>query len=171
MTPILTTARLLLREATADDAGFFLELLNQPGWLQYIGDRNIHSETAARDYVQERLVSQYRTYGFGLWVMILLDSRIPVGICGLVKRDFMDDPDLGYALLDRYQGQGLVREASLGVLAHAFGHLGLPRLAALTDQRNMRSQQVLNNLGFTNQGILRQDDGGESVYYLLEASA
>src|SRR6187549_3768173 len=99
---VLETDRLSLREFVLDDAAFLLSLLNSPGWLKFIGDRGVHTIEDARKYIAERLVSSYRTFGFGFYVVTPKDEDIPIGMCGLVKRDTLEDVDIGFAFLPEY---------------------------------------------------------------------
>src|SRR5690349_10812658 len=113
---ILETQRLTLREFELDDAAFLLTLLNSPGWLKYIGDRNVRSIEDAEKYINDRLMSSYRTFGFGFYVVTAKDSEIPMGMCGLVKRDTLEDVDIGFAFLPEYFGKGYALESASAVL-------------------------------------------------------
>ena len=145
--PPLNTQRLRLRRPATQDAGFVLELLNSPGWQAYIGDRGVRDEPAARAYVSEVLLPPFAQHGFGLWVSELRDSAEPVGLSGLVRREDLDHPDLGFALLPAWEGQGLAREASEAVCAWAAG-AGIPTLLAITTPDNEPSRRLLERLGF-----------------------
>ena len=117
---ILRTERLVLRHLTEDDAAFVLELLNERGFIDNIGDRNVRDLEGARRYVSEGPGASYRTNGYGLWLTVLRATGEPVGICGLVKRDGLEDADIGYAFLERYWGQGYAREAAQASLDWAW---------------------------------------------------
>ncbi len=143
-----TTERLVLRELTLDDAAFALELLNEPGWLRYIGDRGLRTVDDARAYLEGGPVSLYAKLGFGFWRVDRSEDGAPVGICGLIKRDWLDDVDLGYALLERFERRGYAREAAAGTIANARDVLKLPRLAAIVNDDNARSIALLESLGF-----------------------
>src|SRR5262245_60681819 len=93
---VFETERLTLRWFSPDDAGFVYELLNQPAWKHYIGDRGIDSLDAARNYIETVLLTSYRDHGFGLYAMELKANATPVGMCGLIKRDALDDVDIGF---------------------------------------------------------------------------
>ena len=99
MEAILQTERLLLREFTEDDAAFIVELLNSPGWIQYIGDRNIKTEEQAREYLNNGPLKSYRQNGFGLYMVEKKDDHTPIGMCGIIKRDTLNNPDIGFAFL------------------------------------------------------------------------
>ena len=151
---VLETERLVLRLVTEADAPFLLELLNSPGFLENIGDRGVRDEAQARTYVTERVLASYRDHGFGMWLTEQkLDSK-PVGLAGLVRREGLDVPDVGYAFIQRVWGQGYAQEAAAAVLAHAQGPLGIPKLAAITSPENFASMAVLRKIGFTFQGMI-----------------
>jgi [ribosomal protein S5]-alanine N-acetyltransferase len=141
------TQRLKLRRLQATDADFLLELLNQRSWIEFIGDRGVRTSAQACIYLTERVDAQFERYGFGMWGVELRDEPRLIGLVGLVKRDFLPDPDLGFALLDRYAGQGFAFEASGAVLSVA-RERGLTRLLAITQPDNERSIALLLRLGF-----------------------
>lgn len=155
MATVLETERLLLRDVEASDAPFVLALLNSPGFLENIGDRGVRTEDEARDYIQERVVGSYRAHGFGMWLTVQKQDQSPVGLAGLVKRDGLDVPDVGYAFIPRVWGQGYAGEAAGAVLAHAQGTLRIPRLAAITTPENFASMAVLRKIGFIYQGVIQ----------------
>jgi RimJ/RimL family protein N-acetyltransferase len=144
---VLETERLSLRWLAVDDACFVHELMNDPGWIRFIGDRGIGSVDDARRYIDERILAQCVRLGYGLNRVALLQSDTPVGICGLVKRDWLDDADLGYAFLPRFRGLGCATEAAAAVLTHARDVLGLPRVAAIVSPDNRDSIRVLERVG------------------------
>src|SRR5437762_1683859 len=117
--PLLQTDRLRLRELDERDAGFMLELLNEPGWLRFIGDRGIRTEEAAREYLRNGPMTMYRERGFGLWCVEVKPVGTPVGVCGLIKRDTLDDIDIGFAFLARHEGCGYGAESARAVMTHA----------------------------------------------------
>jgi RimJ/RimL family protein N-acetyltransferase len=152
---VLETGRLILREVEAGDAAFILELLNSPGFLENIGDRGVRTLEEAAAYIEERVLGSYRTHGFGMWVTVQRLDSTPVGLAGLVKRDGLDVPDVGYAFIQRVWGQGYAQEAAAAVLAHAQGPLGIPKLAAITTLENFASMAVLRKIGFTYRGVIQ----------------
>jgi len=145
--PILETERLRLRPFRESDAPMILELLNDPGWLRFIGDRKVRSLDDARGYLR-KLHETYERHGFGLYMVERKDDREPLGMCGLVKRDTLPDPDLGFAFLERHRGAGYAQEAARATLGHAANDLGLARLAAVATPDNSRSASLLEKLGF-----------------------
>jgi len=141
------TARLQFDALSAADAPFILELVNEPGWLRHIGDRNIHDLDAAAAYIAKGPQASHARHGFGLDRVSSLDTGEPLGLCGLLQRDYLDAPDIGYAFLERHSGRGYASEAVAAVLAAATAQ-GLPRLYALTSSDNGASIRVLEKSGF-----------------------
>jgi ribosomal-protein-alanine N-acetyltransferase len=152
--PTLRTARLQLRALGADDAEFVHRQLNTPGWLRFIGDRGVRSIADAARYIEERVIAQYRAYGFGMYVLERGPAE-PLGLCGLVQREGLPQPDLGFALLEHCWGHGYAFEAAQAVLAHARERLAIPRVLAIVDPDNERSARLLEKLGFRREGTIR----------------
>ncbi|AEE47966.1 GNAT family N-acetyltransferase [Haliscomenobacter hydrossis] len=148
MTEILQTDRLILRTLTLDDATFIVELVNSPGWIKYIGYRNINTLEDARNYLNNGPLKSYVVYGFGLWAIVLKDEGIPIGMCGLIKRDGLEDADLGYAVLPAYEGQGYITEATRSALHYIFDTLKIKKVLAITNVDNAGSIRVLEKIGF-----------------------
>jgi RimJ/RimL family protein N-acetyltransferase len=146
--PVLTTPRLTLRELTPEDAGFMLALLNDEAFLRYIGDRGVRTVAEAERYIAAGPIASYERHGYGLYLAAIEASGEPIGICGLVRRDTLPEPDLGFALLPAFRGQGYAVEAAAAVVAHARDALRLPRLLAITSQDNDASMALLSKLGF-----------------------
>ena len=157
-TAIIETARLRLHEfveGSTQDAAFMLELLNDPGFLRYIGDRGVHTLAQSHAYLLKGPISSYRNRGFGMYRIEEKSAGRSIGVCGLVKRDTLDDVDLGYALLADSCGQGYAREAAAAVLAHSRAKLSLPRIVAITDPDNQASIALLEKLGFGFDRVVR----------------
>ena len=167
--PIVETPRLLLRGMALSDSSFLLTLLNDPSWQENIGDRGVRSAADAEGYVRNTIWAQYQAYGYGLGVVQLRSTTLPIGICGLVKRDFLTAPDLGFALLPEYVGRGYACEAARGLMVHAEKNLGIGRLYAIVKRANHRSLRLLGRLGFHHEGpyLLPQ---GEQVELYARAS-
>jgi RimJ/RimL family protein N-acetyltransferase len=144
---IAVTPRLHIRHATTADAAFIYELLNSPGWLQFIGNRNIKTPEDALAYLTERVMPSYETNGFGLNTVTLTDGT-PIGLCGLLKRDTLPDADIGFAFLPDHSSKGYGYESAASVLAHAADTLHIKKVLAITDQHNTFSVGLLKKLGF-----------------------
>lgn len=164
---ILTTHRLTLREATLEDAGFMLSLLSEPAWREFIVDHDVTDEEGAKAYLEQRIMPGYRE-GRGLWLMLLKGSALPIGICGLVKRPFLEHTDLGFALLADYRGAGYASEASRAVLQYARDQLALRTLLAITVPHNQHSIQLLQRLGFAFAEETSNPDGEALSVFRIE---
>ena len=151
----LDTPRLLLRPLGEADAAFILELLNDPAWLCYIGDRGVHSLDDARGYVRNGPAAMRARHGFALDAVVHKQHGMPIGICGLLKRDSLEDVDLGFAFLPAWHGMGLAREAAEATLRHATGPLGFKRVVAITALDNRASIRLLESIGFHFERILK----------------
>lgn len=147
-TVVLETPRLELRTVTLTDAGFFLRLLNEPSWLDNIGDRGVRSLTEAEGYIRSNLWAHHQAHGYGMYAVQLRSGEQPVGICGLVRRESLPGPDLGVALLPDFVGQGYALEAARAVMSHAESKLGVRWLYAIVKRGNHRSARLLERLGF-----------------------
>jgi RimJ/RimL family protein N-acetyltransferase len=145
---IAETERLRLREFAGGDAAFVVALVNDPAWLRFIGDRNVHTPDEARAYLANGPGRSYAKHGFGLYAVTLRTDGAPVGMCGLIKRDELDDVDLGFAFLPGARGQGYAREAAAAVLELARTKHGLARLVAIVAPDNEPSIRLLGDLGF-----------------------
>jgi RimJ/RimL family protein N-acetyltransferase len=163
MNPVLETERLVLRRLTADDAAFILELLNDPAFLRYIGDKGVRSHADACRYIESGPVASYERHGFGLYRVELKDGGEPIGMCGLLKRDYLPDADIGFALLPRYRSQGYAFESASAVLAHARDTLGLMRVLAITTPDNVASIDLLEDLGFRFERMARPAENEPEV--------
>ncbi len=165
---IFETARLRLRELEVGrDEDFILTLLNTDGFLKFIGDRGVRDLDGAADYIRNGPGKSYVDNGFGLWVVELKSTGERIGLCGLVRREGLDHPDIGYAFLPDHGGQGYAVEAAGGTLAHGRARLGLWTLCAVTTPDNAASRRVLEKIGLVFQGLIvlpGRDD--ESTYYL-----
>ncbi|MEM1154533.1 MAG: GNAT family N-acetyltransferase [Pseudomonadota bacterium] len=145
---MLRSANLKLREAAESDTDFILKLINQPAWKKYISNHSIRTPDQAREYIETKLIAMYRHFGFGLWVVESAQENLPVGLCGLVKRESLEHIDLGFGFLPRYWGQGFAYEASVLCLQYAFESLKTEKVLAITVPANDRSVKLLESLGF-----------------------
>ncbi len=145
---LLETNRLILREFNADDANFILELLNTPSWLKFIGDRNVKNINDANKYISDKLLNSYSKNGFGLYLITTKNGNIPVGMCGLIKREVLENVDLGFALCPSFTGNGYAFEAAFATLNYAKTVLKLERIIAITTKENKNSIKLLEKLNF-----------------------
>lgn len=163
MAEVLSTQRLRLRHQTPDDAAVVMEILNDPAFLTYVGDRGLRTVEQARTYIREGAMASYRRHGFGLWLVERVEDGAAAGICGLVRRDFLEDVDLGFAFLPAYRGLGYATEAAEAVRELAFVELGLERLVAIVSPQNGGSIRVLEKLGFAHEGPVRLPGEDEDI--------
>lgn len=146
---ILETDRLQLCKITPNDVEFIFELLNTPTWLQYIGDKGIKTLADARDYIITGPMASYNKHDFGLWLVKLKQEQIPIGMCGLIKRDYLENVDIGFALLPQYTGKGYAYEAAKATLDYAQTNLALKKIVAFTNTDNEHSISLLKKIGLS----------------------
>lgn len=163
---ILDTARIRLRKFTLDDADFIIELLNAPGWLRFIGDRNVRSVSQAITYLKEGPMKSYTDHGFGLYLVERKDPAAAIGMCGLLKRDSLEHPDIGFAFLPKYTGNGYAVEAAQATLLYAQEHLKISTVAAITKADNQKSIRLLESIGLKYVRTMQPEgtDGGLLLY-------
>jgi RimJ/RimL family protein N-acetyltransferase len=164
---ILETERLHLRTVNAGDAAFYLELVNDPAFIEHIGDRGIRTLDEARRAIAEGPAAMQEERGHALYVVELKEGRVAIGMCGLIKRDTLEDIDIGYAFLPAYRGQGYAFESARAVLEYA-PTLGITRVVAITSPDNTASNQLLQKLGLRFQYFthLTQDGPGSNLYLI-----
>jgi RimJ/RimL family protein N-acetyltransferase len=144
----------MLREVVPSDAAFLVALLNDPAWLANIGDRGVRSLPEAEAYIRSNIRAHHERHGYGMYAMELKSLAQPIGLCGLVKREFLPAPDLGVALLPGFVGVGYASEAAGEVMGHAKRALGIARLYGIVKRENHRSVRMLERLGFRHEGPL-----------------
>jgi RimJ/RimL family protein N-acetyltransferase len=144
---VLETERLLLRPLTTDDAPFILTLLNEPSFLRFIGDKKVRNLEDARQYILTGPMASYERHGLGLLAVELKASQTPIGMCGLLKREELPEPDIGFAYLPDFWGQGFAFEAAKAVMNDAREGLKLNRVLAIVNPDNDASIKLLERLG------------------------
>jgi len=144
---ILETDRLRLREFTLNDAEFIVELLNSPGWLQFIGDRNIRTEEQAKNYLENGPIKSYKENGYGLSLVEKKEDNLAIGMCGIIKREFLDYPDIGFAFLPGFNGKGYAFEITSATMDYAKQQLNLAKILAITVSDNSKSIRLLEKIG------------------------
>jgi RimJ/RimL family protein N-acetyltransferase len=163
-TIVLETPRLALRHLHDDDAGFIYELLHDPGWLRFIGNKSVHSQEGALEYIA-KANRMYVEKGFGLWAVQRKADGALLGLAGLIKRDTLRDVDLGFGLFERHCGQGYGGEAAAAVLEYGRRTIGLKRIVAITSPDNAASCGLLEKLGFAFERTVRWAPGDEVKLY------
>lgn len=160
---VIETARLDLRQLWLDDAPFILELLNDPAFLRFIGDKGVRTLDDARRYLLQGPMAMYAQFGFGLWLTELKADHTPLGICGLIKRPTLANVDIGFAFLPQFRGQGYAYEAAAATLTYGQQALGLTRIVAITQPENQASGRLLEKLGLQFEGLIRLTEKSEEV--------
>ncbi len=159
---VTETERLFIRELdTVIDAEFIFLLLNSPKFIQYIGDRGVRSVEQASEFIENRYRQSYRDHGFGLYAVELKTDKTKVGLCGFVKRDHLEFPDIGFAFLPDHERKGYGFESAVAVIKYGRAMLGLTRILAITSPDNYASGNLLEKLGFTFDSL--NDSGGDVV--------
>jgi RimJ/RimL family protein N-acetyltransferase len=159
---VMATERLTLRELNSHDAPFILQLLNEDGFVRFIGDKGVRTLADARDYIQKGPVDSYRRHGFGLYLTSLHDGT-PIGICGLVRRDALPDVDVGFAFLTRHWSRGYASESAAAVLEHGRTTLRIGRIVAITSLDNHGSMAVLEKIGLRLERRVQLVSGGPEL--------
>ncbi len=152
---VLESARLALRRLTPEDAPFILELLNDPLFLRFVGDKGVRTLDGARDYIVNGPMASYAQHGFGLFHVSLKPDGTPIGMCGLLKREVLEDVDVGFAYLPQFSGQGYATEAARATIDYGRTVLGLKRIVAITAPDNVNSQNVLRKIGLRHEKTLK----------------
>lgn len=161
---ILETTRLRLRHLSPEiDAEFILELLNDPSFIRYIGDKGVRDRDAARGYIIDGPVKSYDAHGFGLNLVELKADGTPIGICGVLKRDTLPDPDIGFAFLPAYWNQGYAFESAAAIIAHARAVLGLNRILAITTPDNESSAKLLGKIGLRFEKMIKLSEDAPQI--------
>lgn len=160
---VLETNRLILRRLSVEDASFILRLVNEPAFLQFIGDKGVRTLDDARDYILSGPAASYERFGFGLYLAELKDSGTPAGTCGLIKRESLDDVDVGFAFLPEFWGNGYAVESAAAVVTHGKTDFNLSRIVAITTPDNYSSIRVLEKLGFQFERMVKLSDDGEEL--------
>lgn len=160
---ILQTDRLTVRRFDLEDAGFILRLLNEPSFIENVADRGIRNLHDARRYLSDVLIASYAKHGFGFWRVGLKDHDVPIGLAGLVKRECLEDVDLGYALFPEHCGQGYALEVAAATMKYARSQLGYCRILAIVNEDNEPSIRLLQKLGFQYERMIRLEDETEDI--------
>jgi [ribosomal protein S5]-alanine N-acetyltransferase len=159
--------RLTIRAFTLDDAPFILRLLNEPSYLAHIPDKGVRTLDQAVEYLRQGPLASYATHGHGLWMVQQRETGVPMGRCGIVKRDSLPEADLGYAFAPEFWGQGLAREAAAACLEYARVNLGMPGLMGIVSKRNEASNRLLLALGFVRTGSMEHTPGDVVEVYRI----
>jgi RimJ/RimL family protein N-acetyltransferase len=168
---VLETARLALRRMSIDDADFIRELLNDPDFVRYVGDRGVRTADDARRYIVTGPLDSYERFGFGLFLVEQKATAVPVGICGLLRRPTLPEVDIGFALLPEYRGRGYAHESASAVMRYAHDELGIERVVAIANTGNAGSVRVLGKIGLRFERMIRLSDDGPEIGLYTERTA
>ena len=160
---ILETERLILREIVESDDEFILDLLNQPSFIKYIGNRNVQNLEQSREFIETRYRKSYADNGFGLYAVELKETGESIGMCGFVKRDTLPDADIGFAFLPQFERKGYAFESADAVMKYGREVLNLKRVLAITTQNNESSIKLLEKLGFTFESLIKMPHDAEEL--------
>ena len=165
MTKYLTfyTERLLLRPTGVEDAAFVKKLINTPKWLRFVGDRNVHTEAEARDYIKERMLPQLERLGYSNYTLIRREDGEKLGCCGLYDREGLEGVDIGFALLPEFESQGYALEASEEIMRAAHEDFGISKIKGITSKEHHASQNLLKKLGMECTGTVVLPDEDEEL--------
>ncbi len=158
----LRTERTCIEPVVLTDVPFFQTLMATPGWIRFIGQRDFPDDGAVATYLEDRFLGSYRDYGFGYYVVRDAERRVPMGICGFLKKPDLENPDFGFAFLPEFCGQGFAIEASRAVFEHGVKGFGFKVLDAVTVEENVRSIRLLSRLGFRQHGTMESQ--GKTVF-------
>lgn len=163
MNSVVETERVILRKFTRADAKFIVTLVNTPGWLQFIGDRNIKTEAHAIAYLENGPLKSYEVPGFGLSMVELKQDNIPIGMCGLLKREHLDHPDIGFAFLPEYSGKGYALEIVKATLMFAKKQLNIHQVLAIVMPSNTQSIKLLEKAGMKFMKTFQYSESAEEL--------
>ncbi|OQR57493.1 GNAT family N-acetyltransferase [Bacillus sp. CDB3] len=158
---VLETERLTLRWFDIQDAPFILELVNDPAWIQFIGDKGVKNLEDAKNYILNGPVDMYNKMGFGLYLVERKEDLTPLGMCGLIKRDSLEDVDIGFAFLEKFRSKGYGYESAAAVIEYGVHKLGMKRIVAITSIDNAASGNLLEKVGLRFEKII--SDSGEDL--------
>ncbi|PEC82777.1 alanine acetyltransferase [Bacillus cereus] len=158
---VLETERLVLRWFDIKDAPFILKLVNDPAWIQYIGDKRIKNLEDAKKYILNGPIDMYNKMGFGLYLVERKEDLTSLGMCGLIKRDSLEDVDIGFAFLKEFRSKGYGYESASAVIEYGVQKLGLKRIVAITTIDNIHSGKLLEKVGLKFEEII--SDSGEDL--------
>jgi RimJ/RimL family protein N-acetyltransferase len=168
---VLETERLCLRQLGEEDAPFMLGLLNEPSFIENIGDRGVRTVEGARQYIVSGAIASYEQHGFGLYMVELKGVAAPIGICGLVKRPFLQDADIGFAFLPRFWSQGYALESASAVMDYARDQLGIERVVAIVSPGNEPSIRLLHKLGLEFERMIETGIPGDQAALFAPTAA
>ena len=163
---ITETPRLRIRELTIGDVEFILGLVNEPSFLENIGDKGVRNLEDARQFILAGPWANHRERGYGQFLVELKDGGDPIGVCGLLYREALDVSDIGCAFLPQYWRRGYAFEAACAVMEYGHAILGIEKIVGLTSEENVASIKALEKLGMSFKKMVKMsdDDPGTVLY-------
>jgi [ribosomal protein S5]-alanine N-acetyltransferase len=165
---VIETERLFLQEFTTEDSAFMLELLNTPDWIKFIGDRGVRTIEEAEQYLLNGYMKSYQTHGFGFYKVEIKDSNESIGICGIIKRDYLENVDIGFAFLPQFVGKGYGFEAASATLKYTHNTLKIKRVIAIVDPENVVSIGLIKKIGLAFEKMIYPDHKEELMLFSVE---
>ena len=160
---ILETKRLIIRKLTLKDAPFFFDLVNDPDWIRFIGDRNVQTIQDAEDYLKNRICKSYETSGFGFYAVVLKTTLEVIGISGFVKRDELEHVDVGFAFLPKGRGKGFAFESTQALMEYGTKEFQFSTILAIANKDNERSHLLLEKIGLKFKEHIKLYDENEEI--------
>ncbi|SDQ42269.1 Protein N-acetyltransferase, RimJ/RimL family [Chryseobacterium soldanellicola] len=163
------TERLIIRPMSLDDAEFIFDLYNRPKFIEFIGDRSIKTIGDAEDYIKNRFLPQFEKLGFGNYLMVTKEGNHKIGGVGIFEREGLDIVDIGFSLLEEFEGKGYAYEAAVKVKSIGMDDFGLKKISAITSKDNFSSQKLIEKLGLKFiKHVTLPNDEEELMYYETE---
>ncbi|KQT24415.1 GNAT family acetyltransferase [Chryseobacterium sp. Leaf405] len=163
------TERLILRPISLEDGAFILDLYNRPKFIKFIGDRHLKTVSDAENYIQNRFLPQMERLGFGNYLMLTKEGNQKIGAIGIFEREGLDVVDIGFSLLNEFEGKGYAYEAGLKIKSIGMDDFGLKKISAITTKENFSSQKLIEKLGLKFKKIVNiPGDAEELMYYESE---
>ncbi|WP_419869289.1 GNAT family N-acetyltransferase [Chryseobacterium sp. CT-SW4] len=163
------TERLILRPMSLEDASFIFDLYNQAKFIKYIGDRNIRSLSDAEKYIKDRFLPQFEKLGYGNYLITIRETEEKIGGVGIFERAGLDVVDIGFSLLENFEGKGYAYEAAQKIKEVGMEKFGLKKISAITTKDNISSQKLIQKLGLKYQkNVTLPDDDEELLYFETE---
>lgn len=165
---ILQSTRLSFYQLTLADAPLILRLLNEESFIHNIGDRNVRTLEQAEQYLEAGPLRSYQLHGFGMFRLVRISDGVNIGLAGLVYREYLGIPDVGYAMLPEFSGQGYASEAAQAVFAYGKNVLDLPQIVGIVAPDNIASKRILEKIGLVTLQQIQSADTQQWLDYYTE---
>ena len=168
--PVLTTERLTLRQLSIDDQQNIFALRSDPEVNKYLGrepSKTIEDAISFISKINDNIKKNNSLY----WVITLTATKTFVGTICLF--DFLTETnscEIGYELMLKYQGQGIMKEAAEKVIDYAFQTLNLKKIAAFTHNGNQHSAKLLNKLNFLKSAEADKENPDLDIFTLTHSN-